>query len=1655
MFRRRRTSATLPSIRRQGETGSVDTLPLTSTGGALRVDLSPLNIRVSGTVGGAVISSSSSSSSRSSSPPVIHPVRRSSRVETRRRTRHSTQTSTLSARSRSGANKSAEQGETSSRERWDNPTHPTCSSRHRNAVSVNSKPPILSRRRALLRSPIFRLILSPDHSPPPASVSPIQAVHSSDHSRDRSERRTQPHSSRSQADDAIQVVHIENVSDIRPSRSRTTRSGTRGASVARRLARSARTPETRLNFPTLPHDDSVNSEELHAALSAAQSGNPDGDDDCVICLDPKSNRSIVLPCMHTFCFDCIYRWLCINPSCPLCKRLAHRVIHSILSDSDFTELLVSELHAHHDNPSRRVTGLPANFDSEEDFRADDPIPGQQQSHHHFHYHLGAPPVRFLDYLDGMTRGGSARTSLFIPPILIPSDSPISRSSSGTNVIGDTRRVSYRWNPDYGSTSESRRSLLTGLVNNALRPRDSSLLDTLLLRQLVYVFDLDSVPFNEEPQLERNFTPNFLARNETHRHRLEAFVRRELRVIAPWLAYTSASNAAPTSHGQPSLIDDLDLAGPAVTSPLICGSPGFLTDTPELDRLTTRVVQHFTTVPITDVVALVELLSSFPELRPPLVPTTYMSHFASEVLQFARYVGTLEQYDSAVCLYRRRASDSMFASSETSLGSARNRRPSDPRLAVYVASACWPRLRSGFSQPQGLITHPLVNWLLQRLFVHSVSGAYHPHQLCGTGQCPLLIPDQTVVPPLTSTLCHPNCLRLASTSRALLEALPPPERLHVRSETRRMNNARSERDSHDTAPVGHMTNAELYPSRLVYQRVLSEMIDQARFSEALSSYFHEYHTRRSGAVQRNNTASEDSHIPSDSFNLPFADSLLSYLRCSQEPAELGTPSPASLTSSSVAVECPLSSRLRPALDAQSSALRRLNGLLLLFTARIPGIVDSEEDWMGELLHTPLLPVGATPRATQFIDLTSNTQHTSLSANHSRDRDTRRASFSGTDWNFLLQLPWNSLGDRSSRITAPVSVAASEHSSDPELTVTIASDSQSVTFGASHTPQFSLDSLSLGENRRRRSDSLLRPSSITETGWRDPVPPCVVISSDSSAEEEQSHERQANSPYLLTADDSEDERNAISSAHLSRASRNTSFGHESLAAMDFTSQREQKLSPSVMHPHSSPVRTETNDPSLPTVTAAPLDESASLASASNLSKLIQRDNARAAEEPMDIDERFEEGVSHNAPSITTGTKRQNDTSTSTPHIPTFGEPHYTDAPLPPKLAKMDAFLSGILKYLERTSTSRSTEPLRRLLFSRTHLGHGSPSARCARRQSRHHSRSPIRLESDNSDCEVLREYISLDSHSSSSHHSRSRSSSCQSDSSSCQSCRRNSHRSSSHTSIRPRRMLHCCCQPYKHRDHTHHHYRHHVHGSRHKIRHKHRCGRHSSRCCLRPRHHRYSRLSHRQPAVILNTHSSPILISDDGSNAPSTPNFRDLCDNAQVSEQSQELKREVILSNEDEPTTSANHRVLSPQPSTSDTTVVKHVQASSTTVPSLTSSGTEGLKISIFNPTNAHDFYRFLERFESSDAISDPFPTAPSASATEDAVNAPSGSNDEDIIPGVPTAFATNVDSLPFTPKEATTHSDQSCQSVLLNTFLEVTNVSSLKPMEGSPSDASKE
>lgn len=74
-----------------------------------------------------------------------------------------------------------------------------------------------------------------------------------------------------------------------------------------------------------------------ADAAATLTKDSNADDDCAICRDRKVNQSYLLPCMHTYCFQCILQWVRINPTCPLCKALVRKIIHSINSDSNFKE----------------------------------------------------------------------------------------------------------------------------------------------------------------------------------------------------------------------------------------------------------------------------------------------------------------------------------------------------------------------------------------------------------------------------------------------------------------------------------------------------------------------------------------------------------------------------------------------------------------------------------------------------------------------------------------------------------------------------------------------------------------------------------------------------------------------------------------------------------------------------------------------------------------------------------------------------------------------------------------------------------------------------------------------------------------------------------------------------------------------------------------------------------------------------------------------------------------------------------------------------------------------------------------------------------------------------------------------------------------------
>ena len=48
----------------------------------------------------------------------------------------------------------------------------------------------------------------------------------------------------------------------------------------------------------------------------------------------------MMPCLHTFCYECIVRRAETTPKCPLCKRTATSILHLLRADDNFTEHVI-------------------------------------------------------------------------------------------------------------------------------------------------------------------------------------------------------------------------------------------------------------------------------------------------------------------------------------------------------------------------------------------------------------------------------------------------------------------------------------------------------------------------------------------------------------------------------------------------------------------------------------------------------------------------------------------------------------------------------------------------------------------------------------------------------------------------------------------------------------------------------------------------------------------------------------------------------------------------------------------------------------------------------------------------------------------------------------------------------------------------------------------------------------------------------------------------------------------------------------------------------------------------------------------------------------------------------------------------------------------
>uniref|UniRef100_UPI00358F8215 E3 ubiquitin-protein ligase Topors isoform X1 n=2 Tax=Myxine glutinosa TaxID=7769 RepID=UPI00358F8215 len=65
------------------------------------------------------------------------------------------------------------------------------------------------------------------------------------------------------------------------------------------------------------------------------------DSKCPICLDRIQNRALTNSCFHSFCFLCILEWAKSKAECPLCKQTFDRIIHSVESDTNYKEYILT------------------------------------------------------------------------------------------------------------------------------------------------------------------------------------------------------------------------------------------------------------------------------------------------------------------------------------------------------------------------------------------------------------------------------------------------------------------------------------------------------------------------------------------------------------------------------------------------------------------------------------------------------------------------------------------------------------------------------------------------------------------------------------------------------------------------------------------------------------------------------------------------------------------------------------------------------------------------------------------------------------------------------------------------------------------------------------------------------------------------------------------------------------------------------------------------------------------------------------------------------------------------------------------------------------------------------------------------------------------
>ncbi|VDO04297.1 unnamed protein product [Rodentolepis nana] len=316
----------------------------------------------------------------------------------------------------------------------------------------------------------------------------------------------------------------------------------------------------------------------------------DPDDECVICRDRKVNQSFLIPCMHTYCYQCILRWVRINPTCPLCKAAAQKIIHSINSDTDFREYEIRS----HQSPHHIPSGI--------------------------HIHSSSPHMFFTLAHDILAAGPQSPHGPEFNPVQL-------------RAFDLSSRI-HGFDP--------RAEALLALTSHALR----SPLSPDLLRRLAYVNRLVSFPTNSTLPICTVFEVIAKLRDSqprsTYIRSLELFCRREIGYLAPWLDYSTYRNAPA-----------LEVACKPIGSQALCvtsrsvknlsrriiqcihANPYRLNSVAELASEIRRIDRY--TAGGDDIF---QLLSG-----------GTLQRFAWEIIQFSRFNGSVNQYYDEISLFR--------------------------------------------------------------------------------------------------------------------------------------------------------------------------------------------------------------------------------------------------------------------------------------------------------------------------------------------------------------------------------------------------------------------------------------------------------------------------------------------------------------------------------------------------------------------------------------------------------------------------------------------------------------------------------------------------------------------------------------------------------------------------------------------------------------------------------------------------------------------------------------------------------------------------------------------------------------------------------------------------------------------------------------------